>query len=300
MSDRRNAIIWWSWWKPFWLKFQVRKHLTKAKVRPHFPLTLVSLFRRRPWTPNRNFRWFQRVQRFHGPARHFSISTSNFRFSSLFWRLEALSARTRCAVSRFPVFSPPFSNLFPSDKLRGLELRDAWRELNPTKNETLGYTFSTMPWPGFVARPDRILFNFFDVLNVVKDYSSSMRVQESRNTARRNVCFAEASVLCLCAFFFFFFWDADIDGIFIGKSAQRGCTRPKLILRTWNARWCSWQLHLRWLFTDSCFGVSGGEFLLSRSLCSVALDSWCQTSQRCGESRVIHKEKIIILQITWC
>lgn len=50
---------------------------------------------------------------------------------------------------------------------------DAWREVNPAANETAGYTFSTMPWPGMVSRPDRILVSGATVSQVLIDRSSA-------------------------------------------------------------------------------------------------------------------------------
>jgi endonuclease/exonuclease/phosphatase family metal-dependent hydrolase len=64
------------------------------------------------------------------------------------------------------------------DHLRQHKWIDAWRHANPSANETLGYTFSTMPWPGLVCRPDRILVSGLSVDNVIIDKSSKAYKRE--------------------------------------------------------------------------------------------------------------------------
>jgi len=51
----------------------------------------------------------------------------------------------------------PCREASPKLALGSTPLIDTWRHLNPDASEISGYTFSNMPWPGMVSRPDRIL-----------------------------------------------------------------------------------------------------------------------------------------------
>jgi hypothetical protein len=96
---------------------------------------------------------------------------------------------TKPSLSEGHFCSSAVANANLQGQLRPL-FTDVWKHVYSQEEEQQGYTFSNMPWPGMISRPDRIMVrlrNFFQNLNRFCRTKVNLVIWASENSSRMSV-----------------------------------------------------------------------------------------------------------------